>query len=210
MSLNSNTSYEHAKSHKETPAEYTARKQQQAERTNKKETPVEYASRKAWIKEKTHKKETPVEYASRKAWIKEKTHNKETPEEYAARKQQQSERTHKKESLAEYAARKARMQEKINLMNKQTIPGLNGGPGFSHFNPAFTYNSNVGFYVDENPDATRYYKENEDDHSKYSKDLYENNTHYYEENRNPHKYHPVGKGRWWNKNTLSWGPNPNK
>ena len=185
MSLNDTT-----KSHKETPAEYTARKLQQAERTNKKETPAEYASRKAWIQEKTH--------------------NKETPAEYAARKQQQSERTHKKETLDEYAARKARMQEKTNLMNKQTIPGLNGGPGFSHFNPTFTYNSNVGFYVNTERDATRYYIKNESDHSKYSGDFYENNTHYYEENRNPDKYHPVGKGRWWNKKTLSWGPNPNK
>jgi hypothetical protein len=203
MSLNDTT-----KSHKETPAEYTARKAQ-AERTNKKESPAEYAARKQQQSEKTHNKETPAEYAARKAQS-ERTHNKETPAEYAARKQQQSERTHKKETLDEYAARKARMQEKTNLMNKQTIPGLNGGPGFSHFNPTFTYNSNVGFYVNTEPDATRYYIENESDHSKYSEDLYENNTHYYEENRNPDKYHPVGKGRWWNKKTLSWGPNPNK
>ena len=164
MSLNDTT-----KSHKETPAEYTARKQQQAERINKKETPAE----------KTHKKETPAEYAARKQQQAEKTHNKETPAEYAARKAWIQEKTHKNETPA---ARKARRQEEINLMNNQTIRGFNGGPGFSYFNPAFTYNSNVGYYVNEDPDATRYYKENEDDHSKYSGDLYQNNTHYYKEN----------------------------
>ena len=194
MSLNDTT-----KSHKETPAEYTARKQQQAERANKKETPAEYASRKAWIQEKTHNKETPAEYAARKQQQSERTHKKETPAEYAVRKQQQSEKTHNKETPAQYvarkawiqekthknetpAARKARRQEEINLMNNQTIRGFNGGPGFSYFNPAFTYNSNVGYYVNEDPDATRCYKENENDHSKYSGDLYQNNTHYYKEN----------------------------
>jgi hypothetical protein len=46
----------------------------------------------------------------------------------------------------------------------------------SRYNPAFTYNSKVGFYVNMNPDATRYYVENESPHSKYSGDLYKNNT----------------------------------
>jgi hypothetical protein len=149
-------------------------------------------------------KETPAEYTARKQKQAERTNKKETPEEYASRKAYMQEKTHNKETSAEYAARKLLQVKKNNSKNKQTISGINGGPGSSCFNPAFTYNSKVGYYVNEQPDATRYYIENEPDHAKYSGDLYKNNTHYYEKNINPDKYHPVGKGRWWNKDRLCW------
>ncbi len=51
---------------KETPEEYTARKELQSQRAVKKETPEEYTARKELQSQRAVKKETPQEYKARK------------------------------------------------------------------------------------------------------------------------------------------------
>ena len=144
MPLNSNTSYEPAKSHKETPAEYTARRQAQSER--KYETPAEHASRLAWVQENKSLNNVQQTYISCGG-------GSPCPR------------------IADIIGNKGlKSQEAMEAITRSMCDT-------SRYNPAFTYNSKVGFYVNMNPDATRYYVENESDHSKYSGDLYKNNTH---------------------------------
>ncbi len=50
---------------KETPEQYTARKELQAQKVVKKETPQEYKARTAMNSQKVVKKETPAEYKAR-------------------------------------------------------------------------------------------------------------------------------------------------
>jgi hypothetical protein len=77
----------------ETPEEYTARKELQAQRVVKKETPQEYKARTEYAARKelhAVKKETPEEYKARTERHPQKIVKKETPEEYKARKELQS------------------------------------------------------------------------------------------------------------------------
>jgi len=77
----------------ETPEEYTARKELQAQRVVKKETPQEYKARTEYAARKelhAVKKETPEEYKARTEKHPQKIVKKETPEEYKARKELQS------------------------------------------------------------------------------------------------------------------------
>jgi hypothetical protein len=70
---------------KETPEQYTARKELQAQKVVKKETHEQYIIRKELQAQKVVKKETPEEYKARKESQAQRKVKKETPEEYATR-----------------------------------------------------------------------------------------------------------------------------
>ena len=73
--------------------EYEKRKETHS---NKKETPEQYTARKELQVQKVVKKETPAEYKARTELQAQKIVKKETPEEYKARKELQAQRAVKK------------------------------------------------------------------------------------------------------------------
>jgi hypothetical protein len=98
---------------KETPEQYTARTELQAQKVVKKETPAEYKARTERQAQKIVKKETPAEYKAITELQAQKAVKKETPAEYKARTERQAQKVVKKETPAEYKARKELQSQKI-------------------------------------------------------------------------------------------------
>ena len=151
MALNYTTSYERPKSYKETPSEYTARRQAQSER--KYESRTEHASRLAWVREKSNSNNCQKVYSGGG------TRNNIYPTDDEIKKAKELKEKHEK------------MEKRIMKYEKDRLKNIH---------PDFVYNHNVGRYVNMSPNITRYYVENESDHSKYSGDIYQG--YYYKDN----------------------------